>query len=1396
MKEDTTVREQAAGNTAFDRLVEENTRLKKELYRLSMVVEGTNAGYWDWDISTGNVAINSVWAGIIGYTPEEIAPVTIATWESFCHPEDLCAANSVLDRHLRGEIDYYEAEVRMRHKNGHWIWILDRGKVFERDNEGNALRMAGSHQEITMRKHAEEKLQHEMHLFHEGPVTAFRWLGSEGYPTEYVSPNVTTLTGYQPIDFTSGIITFTDVIHPDDLERILDEMARYAADRWRSSFEQEFRIIRKDGKIAWIYEFTTIIRDDNGLITGYESYVLDNTIRKQTEASLAYNRQFEHLLSALANQFINASPERIDAVIHKALQAIGELVKADRSYIFQYRDNLRYMTNTHEWCAEGIEPQIEFLQQLSTEEFQWLTEKMISNEVLIVPRVSEIPDEAALERAILEQQDIKSLILIPLFSGTVPFGYIGFDAVREERQWPPDSASVLALAGGFITSAMQRIQVEKLTQKELDLALKLSASTSFAETLRHCLQAAIEMSEMDCGAIYLITDDDASMELVHSQGISESFIQQVTTFRQDDPDYPAMTSDKVLYSDQRPPVSDWMRKTLQEEALKAFAMVPVISKNRVIAILNVASRSVDRVPEFARKALETVTSHLGAAIMQARHEERLSSVNRNLETLFNSIDDMLFVIGSQSTIIHANPATITTLGYSLDELQQMEVLDLHPAELREEALKAAKEMSAGTRDLCQMPILRKSGERIPVETKLTPGTWDGKPVYFGITRNITDRLKNQSALIESERKFRELTEYLPLPLFETDLRGMVSYINIAGMEFFDLSTEEIEKGMTTFSFCLPENIELVVANQQKILDPGYIPKGFEYTVVLNDGRRLPLLFYNTPIRKEGKYSGVRTTVVDLSELKRAEAALRENALQKRVSEEFRSIIDNIPGAVYHLSDDNTIKFLSKPELESPTGSLLPGNTVSLVKVMEFVHPDDRLIVSDACKKLRREKGSKVTVFRVSVPEKGIRWIENRSTSLFSDNAHFLGVDGILFDITDRVMAQEEKQQLEANLKKTQRLETIGTLAGGIAHDFNNILSPILGYAEMGVAMLPDTSPLQEYFTQIMLAAERAQHLVAQILTFSRSEGYKPVAVNIQPVIEEALKLLRPAIPASISINISQSECGNILADPSQIHQVIVNLCTNAFQAMAESGGEITIDLREIIPDSEFRNTHPELKEPRYIQLSVTDTGHGMDDATMERIFEPFFTTKPVNKGTGLGLSVVHGIVSGFNGAVTVESTPGKGSTFRVYLPVISEEPGIRQRDRSNPESKPGARVLFVDDELAAVAVMRVMLTHLGFKPHAVNSPVEALAEFRNDPEAYDLVITDLTMPEMTGLELARNLHELNPNLPMMLMTGYGKEIENTASLSQYGIRKLVKKPVRLSRLALAIREVLSDSTHL
>ncbi|HWR02305.1 MAG TPA: PAS domain-containing protein [Chlorobaculum sp.] len=528
---------------------------------------------------------------------------------------------------------------------------------------------------------------------------------------------------------------------------------------------------------------------------------------------------------------------------------------------------------------------------------------------------------------------------------------------------------------------------------------------------------------------------------------------------------------------------------------------------------------------------------------------------------------------------------------------------------------------------------------------------------------------------------------------------------------------------------------------------------------------------------------------DITTRKMSEEALRNSAVHERIAQEFKSLIENIPGAVYRINGSGKTIMLSKPP-DFLTGLEGKDYEIACFETLSMVHPNDRDAVADSYRSLKESKKSQTLIYRIVTGDNTFRWIEDRKTSTFSGDGTFTGIDGILFDITDRIAAQEEKHKLESQLRKSQRLETIGTLAGGIAHDFNNILTPILGYSEMGVVSLPSDNPLHEYFTEIMQAAERAQNLVSQILTFSRAQENTPSATNVQSIISEALKLLRPSIPSTITIEQHiESSSRNTLADPSQIQQVIVNLCTNAFHAMEETGGTLSIDLREIEVEKDKPAGLLKLPQGIYLQLSITDTGSGMDEATVERIFEPFFTTKSVEKGTGLGLSVVHGIITACNGDISVESVLGQGTTLRVYLPVIAEKASI-EPDSNNSNNISGS-VLFVDDEPAAVQIMILMMKKLGHTIHAESSPVQALKLYRENPGRFDLVITDLTMPEMTGIQLAGELHKTTPELPVILMTGYGKIIDQATSFSHYGISRLLKKPVKLVQLSAAVNEVLS-----
>ena len=394
------------------------------------------------------------------------------------------------------------------------------------------------------------------------------------------------------------------------------------------------------------------------------------------------------------------------------------------------------------------------------------------------------------------------------------------------------------------------------------------------------------------------------------------------------------------------------------------------------------------------------------------------------------------------------------------------------------------------------------------------------------------------------------------------------------------------------------------------------------------------------------------------------------------------------------------------------------------------------------------------------------------------------------------MVEERTQTLakyERQLQQVLKIQAIGTLAGGIAHDFNNILFPIVGYTELTMDEVPDDSVAHNNLEEVLKAAHRAKDLVQQILTFSRQSGQERKPVKVHLIIKEALKLLRASIPASIEIiNKIDDDCHPVMGDATQIHQVIMNLCTNAYHAMQDKGGTLEVNLSEVDVGYEETVKKIGMQPGKHLQLLVRDEGCGMDAAVLDRIFEPYYTTKEQGKGTGLGLSVIHGIVKNHRGDISVTSSPGKGTTFKVYLPIIEDMDTVTEFEPSNGAVKGNERILLIDDEEQIVSMEQQMLENLGYEVTARTDSSEALKEFSQKPQNFDLVITDMTMPHMTGDKLAQKLLDIKPDIPVILCTGFNEDITEEKALAM-GIQKFVMKPVIKNDLATTIRTVLDQN---
>jgi PAS domain S-box-containing protein len=395
----------------------------------------------------------------------------------------------------------------------------------------------------------------------------------------------------------------------------------------------------------------------------------------------------------------------------------------------------------------------------------------------------------------------------------------------------------------------------------------------------------------------------------------------------------------------------------------------------------------------------------------------------------------------------------------------------------------------------------------------------------------------------------------------------------------------------------------------------------------------------------------------------------------------------------------------------------------------------------------------------------------------------------------QVIARDITKQkfLERSLRQSQKMEAIGTLAGGIAHDFNNILFSIIGYSELSFDELEENSPVRKNLHEILEASKRATDLVRQILTFSRQTEHELSLVQIDLIVKETLTLLRASLPTTIEIRKNIKTDAMALSDPTQIHQILMNLCVNASHAMREKGGILSVDLESVEIDTDLSGKYPDLKAGPYINMSVCDTGHGIGYQILNRIFDPFFTTKTREHGTGLGLSVIHGIVKNFGGAIHAFSEPGKGSIFKVFIPAIERRISPEQRTKK-PVPKGTEHILFIDDEPALANMGKQLLESLGYQVEMITQSSDALELFRKKPDRFDLVITDMTMPNITGEKLAIELMNIRPDIPVILSSGFNYNVDEKKAMA-LGIRAFISKPVLKQELAETIRNVLDGKQN-
>jgi len=723
---------------------------------------------------------------------------------------------------------------------------------------------------------------------------------------------------------------------------------------------------------------------------------------------------------------------------------------------------------------------------------------------------------------------------------------------------------------------------------------------------------------------------------------------------------------------------------------------------------------------------------------------------------------------------HWNPRMIKITGYTMDEINRHGwYQSMYPdPEVQERAIKRMASMREGDDIQAEeWTITRKSGERVPLSISTSIVKKENEKVRVLATmQDISERKKAEQEILNAKQEWQEIFEAIGHPTIILDPEHRVLSSNRATVKMTNMAPNDLI-GKKCFEIFHNNDKPPKECPMERMLDSGRL-ESVEMEIEALGGT---FLVSCTPVKDDlGNLIKVIHIATDITLQKENERALHKS------EQKFRELVEDINEVIYSVDAKGIVNYIS------PAVSRLLGHEPKDIigkAFVDFVHPEDHLRILEKFQEVISGKLG-ASEYRILSKTGEYRWIRSSSRPVY-DDSRLIGLRGAFSDIT-------EEKRLRADLQQAQKMEAIGTLAGGIAHEFNNILGIIIGNTELAIDDVPEWNPAKDCLEEIRTASLRAKDVVRRIMGFARKMPATQKLIKISTIIHESLKLSRATIPTNIEIRqeiLCESEM--ILANPTEIHQILMNLCSNSAHAIEEETGILKIRLESVALDHQLAGEYNGLTAGEYVKLTVKDNGIGIDSKIIDRVIDPYFTTKDVDKGLGMGLAIVYGIVKKHDGAIKVMSKVGIGTTVEILFPATEEIAEIVEEE-SNDLPRGTERILFVDDEASLVKMAKQMLERQGYDVVGKTSSTEALKLFQEESDRFDLIITDIAMPDMPGDRLAKELIKVRPDLPIILCTGHSERMDEEKAQA-FGIKVYILKPLVKADLFKTVRKVLDEA---